>query len=68
MGIYLLERGFAEDEAIGVGMGYAVGTQFELAGTLFARNVEDTLFGHVEYGLQHQGALADAGLATDEDK
>ena len=42
----LLQRRLAGDEAVARRVGQAVGAQLQLAGALFARYVEDALFGH----------------------
>ena len=51
MDVNLFQGSFAYDEAITGSTCQAVGTQFQLAGTFFAGDVEDAFFRYAEYGL-----------------
>lgn len=62
--VNLFERCLANDEAVGRLFGQALGTQLQLAGAFFARDVEHAFLCQSQNGLQHQGRFADTRLAT----
>lgn len=51
MDVNLFQGSFAHDEAITGSTCQTVGTQFQLTGTFFAGDVEDTFLRYTEYGL-----------------
>ena len=60
----LLQGCLAHDEAIGCLIGDAVGPQFQLAGTFFARHIKHLLVVQFQHRLEDEGGFPDARFST----